>query len=260
MKPLAYLIGPFIGELYWEMYRFAPYIIHLKKENPNYKLIVFTRPNRFDLYGTYADILVPLNFRNENRYVQNGFGIDKFECYKYNMLKDFLYKKYKKRYTINRHILPDIETWKKKIKWQFPRDEMDYDFRPRKKNYSTIKNLFDSTCNVFVDNSDSDIRHSLLHRKYDPIMKHWLKDIVKNKKNTKVSYIGCLIVLMRDCKFIVANMKSDVARLALLLNIPVISVDEEISYDEISLMNPFNVPVINCHSIEEGVDIYENNF
>ena len=37
MKRSAILVGPFVGELEWEMYRFAPYLIHLKKENPKYK-------------------------------------------------------------------------------------------------------------------------------------------------------------------------------------------------------------------------------
>lgn len=258
-KDCAYLVGPFIGELYWEMYRFAPYIIHLKKENPKCKFIVFTRPSRFDLYGNYADILVPLILKYEKEENQNAFGIEKFEEYKFNALKDFYYKKYRKRYNIIEHIFPYVVTWRKKIKWQFPRDKMDYDFRPRKKNYSTMEKLFDSTATVFVDSKDSDMRHRLLQRKYNPVMKHWMKDVVRDKNGNKISYIGCLIILLRDCKFVVANMKSTIAKLALLLKIPVISINEKMSYDSIQLLNPFNIPVINCYDIEEGVDIYENN-
>jgi len=58
MLDKAYLFGPFFGELSWEYFRFAPYAIYLKKISPDIKMIVFTRPSRFDLYGQYADILV----------------------------------------------------------------------------------------------------------------------------------------------------------------------------------------------------------
>ena len=258
MKQNAYLVGPFIGELEWELYRFAPYAIHLKKENPKNKLIVFTRNPRFDLYGKYADILVPLNLKNENEYVQNGFGIEKFDLYKFNILKDFYFKKYRKRFIVDDHIFPFVVTWRKKIKWQFPRSKMNYDFKPREENYSTLEKLFDSSSNVFVDNKDSDIRHALYNAGYNPIMKHWLVDIVKKENGSQVSYLGCLMVLLKDCKFVVASMQSIVGRLALLLKIPIISIDEKMSYDSISLLNPFEIPVINCYSIEEGVDIYED--
>ena len=66
MRPKAFLFGPFVGELCWEFFRFAPYAIHLKKNNPNSRLIVLTRPSRFDLYGQYADILVPLRLKNDS--------------------------------------------------------------------------------------------------------------------------------------------------------------------------------------------------
>ncbi len=260
MKKSAYLVGPFIGELEWELFRFAPYIIHLKKMKPSNKVIVYTRTSRFDLYGNYADILVPLNLKSNRPLVEEGFGLRNFENYKYNILKDFYYKKYSKRYVIEEHIFPYMGSWERRIKWQLPRDNMDYDFRPRKENYNLLDGFFDSTSNVFVCNNDSDIRHFLFSRRYNPIMYHWVVDIVKHsKKGLKLSFVGCLIVLLRNCKFIVANMNSTAAKLALLLKIPVISINEKMTYDSIKLLNPFNTPVINCYNIEEGVDIYENN-
>jgi len=57
-KPKAFLFGPFLGELSWEFYRFAPYAIYLKKHNPDVNIIVLTRKERFDLYGIYADIII----------------------------------------------------------------------------------------------------------------------------------------------------------------------------------------------------------
>ena len=79
----AYLVGPFVGELIWEFFRFAPYIIHLKKNRPKTKIIVFTRDSRFDLYGQYADILVPLNIPNDLPEKHSYFTIQGLDSDKY---------------------------------------------------------------------------------------------------------------------------------------------------------------------------------
>ena len=55
-------------------------------------------------------------------------------------------------------------------------------------------------------------------------------------------------------------MNSTISRISLLLNKPLISINETMSYDSISLLNPFKTLVINCKNIEEGIEIYENNF
>ena len=48
-KDSAILFGPFSGELSWEFYRFAPYLIYLKRINPDIKTIVYSRAQRIDL-------------------------------------------------------------------------------------------------------------------------------------------------------------------------------------------------------------------
>lgn len=261
MRESAYLIGPFIGELEWEFYRFAPYIINLKKNNPGCKFIIYTRPSRFDLYGKYADILIPLNLRRDNLLIKNGFGIRDFTFDKYNILIKYLFKKYSKRYLIVQHIYPDISSWRKKIKWQFPRGQMDYDFKPRNKNNEIIEGVFDSTNSVFICPFNSDIRHTVYNNGYEPIMLDWVKDVVKDKSDgIQSSFVGCVIEILKNCSFVVGSMSSSVSKLALLLKIPVISIDEKMDFDSISLLNPFNIPVINCSNIEEGIDIYEDNF
>ena len=261
MKKSAYLVGPFIGELEWEMYRFTPYLIYLKKENPYRKLIVYTRSSRFDLYGKFADILVPLNFKYEKQYKQLNFGIKGFDLKDYNTLKNYYYKKYLKQFDILDHIVPDIAIWRSKIKWQFPKSKMTYDFQPRRKNEDIVDFLIDPTKNVFVTTDDSDIRSCLNIRGYNPLMNHWLVDVFSNSNSgVKSSFIGCLIVYLKECDFVVGNIKSSVCKLALLLGIPVVSIDEKMKYDAIHLLNPLNTPVINCTNIEEGVDIYEDNF
>ena len=72
----AMLFGPFIGSLSWELYYFVPYMIYMKKHNPAYETIVYTRSERFDLYGTYGDILVPLRIKNDRNCIQHRFTIN----------------------------------------------------------------------------------------------------------------------------------------------------------------------------------------
>jgi hypothetical protein len=260
MKKSAYLAGPFIGELEWEFYRFAPYLINLKKNNPENKLIVYTRPTRFDLYGSYADVLVPLNLKGEEALVKKNFGIVRFDDDKYNILIKHFFKKYKNRYKIVDHIYPDNKAWRNKVKWQFPREEMNYDFKPRKRNYDVIDGFFDTGSSVFICTEDGDTRRSLYYRGYEPIMLRWVTDIVETYNDgLQFSFLGCLIILLKRCKFVVGNMRSSIVRLALLLKIPVISINEKMEYDSIGLLNPFKTPVINAFNIDEGVDIYEDN-
>jgi hypothetical protein len=254
-KSKAILVGPFIGDLEWEMIRFAPYIIHLKKENPSIKIIVYTRPFRFDLYGKFANILIPLKFRNLDRMKPNCFGLNGLDSKDFSILKDFIYDRYKNRFDIINHIYPHLEIWRKRIKWQFPRDKMDYDFQPRSENKEILDYIDSDSC-VFVASEDSDIRRSLNILGYSPLMKHWLEEIVSKKSDC--SFLGCLILYLKKCKFTVGNVSSPLCKLSLLLKIPVISINEQMSYDSISLINPFKTPVINCNTIDEGVDIYEN--
>ena len=240
------------------MYRFAPYAIHLKKITPSYKIIVYTRRSRFDLYGKYASVLVPLALKHDNKFTQSKFGLNRFPQKNYETLVKYFYDKYKNRFDIIEHFYPDISKWRYKIKWQLPRSKMDYDFEVRNENLKIIEGLFDSTSNVFVTKKDSDIRHMLLDRNYNPVMNHWLYDL--KKWNNNISFVGCVIACLKDCKFVVGNVESWLTKLALLLKIPVISINEEMSYDSIHLLNPFNTPVINCRNIEEGINIYENYF
>ena len=81
MRKSAYLIGPFIGELLWEFYRFAPYVIYLKKKNPKAEFVIFTREERFDLYGRYGSVLVPLR-------IQNDHDLKNAELFAQNVLKN----------------------------------------------------------------------------------------------------------------------------------------------------------------------------
>ena len=119
--------------------------------------------------------------------------------------------------------------------------------------------MFDSSSSVFVCINDSEIRHSLYHRGYDPIMIHWVEDVVKNQSDgIQSSFIGCLIMILKQCDFVVGSLSSSAAKLALLLKIPVISVNEKMDSKLMDLNLPTVIYVINCVDINEGVNIYEN--
>ncbi len=111
------LMGPFVGEFYWEAGRFAPMLPAMRSKEfkkRDIKYIIFTRPERFDLYGKYADILVPMKI--ENDYITKmpecfrliGFGPPQV---------DKLAAKFRKKYTndkynIIKHIYPDTRKGK----------------------------------------------------------------------------------------------------------------------------------------------------
>jgi hypothetical protein len=64
----AVLLGPCVGEFFWELFRFAPLLPYYRTKIYNkqdIKFIVLTREERFDLYGKLANILIPLNIPND---------------------------------------------------------------------------------------------------------------------------------------------------------------------------------------------------
>ncbi len=143
-KPKAILFGPFVGELYWECGRFAPILSHMvnhpSPKDRSSKYIVLTREDRFDLYGTHADILVPLKIPDDYN------GKIQPDCFRLHGMKKGLYKelielfrkKYEKDYKIVRHIYPNITKNIFANKNQFAKEKMSYVFSPRKANYKLV--------------------------------------------------------------------------------------------------------------------------
>jgi|WetSurSiteA1Bulk_404760.scaffolds.fasta_scaffold00522_8 hypothetical protein len=139
----AILLGPCVGEFYWECGRFAPllsHMVHKKYRNRNdITYIVLTREERFDLYGMNANILIPLRIPGDYEdkfpdcYRLNGLG---FEQYK--SIADKFYKHYKENYNIIQHIYPDIRKPAFTNKNQFNIKEMYYKYFPRKENYDLV--------------------------------------------------------------------------------------------------------------------------
>lgn len=246
-KTKVYLFGPFIGDLSWEILRFAPYAIYLKKENPNIKIIVLTRPERFDLYGKCSNILISLNLKNNE---QNCFKMKDFSIDKYQRIIRGFKSKYEKRFEIINHFYPDIFSYRYKLKWQFPRLEMNYNFQPRKKNLEIInkieteKIIFDdtlygdSTSPVLISSIMED--HKFVYTNIGEIKSRLNEEI----DELNITFIGCMIEILKKSEMVIGNLKSIYLQLALLLGIPVILINEELNEDFVSLINPLKTKIL----------------
>ena len=140
-KESAFLMGPFVGELYWEAGRFAPMLPYFKQQykKQNVKFIVLTREDRFDLYGRHADILVPLRVPGDYECrTPECFRLQGLKVRHYNEIIADFRSKYEKQYRIVKHIYPNINKPQFQQKNQFPRKQMLFNFSPRKKNYELV--------------------------------------------------------------------------------------------------------------------------
>lgn len=255
-KKYAFLFGPFIGSLGWEMYRFAPYAIYLKKKEPDVDLVVLTRPERFDLYGQYADILVPLRMKGEENYRQRCFKLDEFPQRTYDSIKISFLNNYKDRYKIKDMFCPDISNYKFRVRWQFPRSEMDYDFKPRLSNEKIVNNL--KIASAFVDLSWLKEQSSK-----EVVLKSLSKIDFTNYENLEVkldknsSLLGCVIEIIKRVKVTVGNLNSSISHLSILLKTKLVSLDDDMTRDDVYLLNPLNTEVIQYGDVLERLKASE---
>jgi len=142
-KQKAVLMGPFVGELYWEAGRFAPMLPKMvvdQYKNQNVKFIVLTREDRFDLYGKFADILVPLRIEGDYENMKpECFRLIGLSVEKYKDIAKKFRSKYEERYKIIKHIYPDIRKPAFTNKNQYHKKLMKYVFRPRQENYNLVE-------------------------------------------------------------------------------------------------------------------------
>jgi hypothetical protein len=139
IKQKAILFGPFIGELGWEILRFAPMLKYYKQNKYNIKndikYIILTRQDRFDLYGKNANILLPLNIENDyDKYLPDCFKLLNYPISEYNKIVKLFYNKYKNKYDIINHIYPKLENKQYCNKNQFNKNKMIFEFNPRNDN------------------------------------------------------------------------------------------------------------------------------
>lgn len=144
-KKYAVLMGPFVGELYWEGGRFAPMLPKMiSTEYKNRKDIVYiilTRKDRFDLYGKFADILVPLRIPGDYKTLYpNCFRLNGLKGDQYHDIAKKFKTKYSKRFKILKHLYPDVTKAQYVNKNQYNRQKMQYIYTPRNENNKLVNN------------------------------------------------------------------------------------------------------------------------
>jgi len=267
VKDTAYLFGPFVGELSWEAYRFAPHVIYFARRNPKVVIIVFTRPERFDLYGSYADILVPLKVGNLN---QECFGLRRLSIkeYKWNAMR--FRGKYSRRFDVALHRYPDISGDRYKLKWQFSRYKMSYKFNPRVENEVVVSDFVEKLRKRIIVVDTSWVRkvgekEKILNRLTNLLGKYAffvydgelsyersgvffpVRDFPLSKP--KVTLLGCMISLLRKSFATIGNVSSPISHLSLLLKVPLLTLQEKLDNDGVNLLNPLRTQVTRVEDI-----------
>jgi len=142
MSQKAILFGPFVGELYWEIARFAMYLPFCRfreYKNTDIKYVVFTRPERFDIYGRYADSFIPLVMPGDyKKYKPNCYKLNNLSVKEYEELALKFRKKQERTYNIVKHVYPKIDRRNFMRRDQFKQEQMIFKFKPRKSNYKLI--------------------------------------------------------------------------------------------------------------------------
>jgi len=264
MKPI-FLFGPFVGSLQFEFYRFAPFMIFTKKNYPECKIAVLTREERFDLYGQYSDYLIPLKIKNTNVKNQIFFKLKDLKTSEYNKLVARFNKMYSSRYEVINHYYPDIIDYRYKVRWQFGRSKMNYNFNPRFLNRSTIEKIFPKKLFIFISppydsNFISKLTHLILKNKLnkkftfvtytDCNQSSIYKNIEDIKINSRTSHIGYLIEILKRSRLVIGP-KSDFTHLALLLKVPIIIWGNDTN---INLINPLNTRIVLHNDIPDNIE------
>lgn len=143
MKGNAILMGPVVSEFFWELFRFAPLLPYFrKKKHKRDKItyIILTRQERFDLYGKFASILVPLQIPNDYKTMwPNCHRLMGLKPNEYHEIAKIFRKKYSKKYNIINHLYPSITKAVYCSKNQYPQAQMMYEWHPRNRNAELVK-------------------------------------------------------------------------------------------------------------------------
>ena len=187
-KQKAVLMGPFVGEFYWECARFAPMLQYYKRRIYNkqdVKFIVFTREERFDLYGRGADILVPLRIPGDYEILSpNCFKLNGLKLFEYKQIAKDFKRKYSQKYDIVKHLLPDVSKGAYVNKNQFPRNQMVYVYKPRLENQTLVENYLPDDGKPLI------VLAPRYRNGFKRNWKHWPKfyDIISSNKHLMNEY------------------------------------------------------------------------
>lgn len=127
--------GPFMGELGWELFRWAGFIRKFKKNNPDKKILCSTRKGREDIY--YGSVDGIHSFTIKNDYISaraNMYRCDFLDPSEHRRIINEAKNRFRKAFFVD----PPKCTVGKNF---FSPHEMDFDFSPRKDNLKIIKNI-----------------------------------------------------------------------------------------------------------------------
>ena len=287
-KPKAVLFGPFVGELYWECGRFAPILSHMvshpSPKNRDIKYIVLTREDRFDLYGTYADILIPLKIPNDYN------GNTQPDCFRLKGMKKGLYQelidlfrsKYEKDYKIVRHIYPNIHRFADKN--QFAKEKMRYICSPRKVNYELVDKYIPKNDKPLVvlasrfrkgyrrnwgrweEFYDMIYKDKFLMNKFQFVICGKQGEYIRDRKNrfldmTKIqleegsSLIGLLLAIMERA-FLTVGSQSAIPNISLLYKVEVLEFGNQKQLHT-KTYNHFNTPITFINNAKYNIEPLE---
>lgn len=254
----AYLFGPFVGEVKYELNYFVGHAIYLRKESPRSKIIVLTRPTNFDLYGKYATTLIPLPLSDE--FEPKGFFCKNMCSLAYDQILKKFVDKYRENNEIEKHFYPQVNTYLKNIKWYYNRDQVDFDFKPRPRN-GTIANEIAKPYGEIILTDHHDTFQQF--EDYHLIPMSYFCETLNLEKSTDVSILGIIIEMIRLSKYVYSDIDSLLGRLAMLICKPLITQRKIINAHYLNPINPYGSLVIGCQKFSDGVKylegLHENN-
>ena len=187
VKEKVILVGPFVGELYWEFYRFAPYVF--KQNKHNYPLVVLTRPDRYDIYGERAIEFSPLVLKGDST---KRFG----ECFKmigldyndYRAIEKTFFRQMRNKYDIVEHFVPPFTKPDYLNKDFYPVHKRLFDYKPRKRNIELIDSFLNNVTKPIVVLAP---RYRKNFKRNWPHWKEFYDKLIQTKWHEKFEFIIC---------------------------------------------------------------------
>jgi len=145
--------GPCYGELFWEFFRFAPYVFKVAKDHPNLKLIVCTRPERYDIYGDWADEFIPFNvpqIKGKNLLPDCFRLIDFPTKDRIELEMRLLHRIVENNYQIQYYFKPQLSNNQFCNKDQFPMSHRLFEYKVRSKNLEVVNKALDKDKPIIV--------------------------------------------------------------------------------------------------------------
>jgi ADP-heptose:LPS heptosyltransferase len=244
------LVGPCVGELYWEFFRFAPYVFNEQKKLNNIPLVVLTRKDRYDIYGSRCIEFKDLTINNENN---TRFG----ECFRmiglnendYYAICHAFFHSMKEKYNIVKHLYPPYKKGDYVNKDYYPLQDRLFEYKVRKENRKLVKKflsdvekpivilapryrknfkrnwphwqeLYDKLSNTKWHN---EIEFIICGKKneYVPDKYNRFKDINNIELSDNASLFGVLLELMKHAKLTIGS-QSAIPNISLLYKVPVV--------------------------------------